>query len=216
MKTLEQTDQETPTKFNILPILSERHSPRVFADTPVSEVELRSLFEAGRWAPSCYNWQPWRTIWGIKGSKTYDRIFDCLDEFNQSWAGNAPVLLINAFKKTTPEGKENFHALHDLGLYMGNVCAQAQHLGLAVHQMAGLDHKKAQKEFKFPEEYHVATAVAIGYYGGDPDVLPEDLKEMELKTERERKMQREFTFNGDFMDEEGLNSSNQETLDTKS
>ncbi|WP_378187876.1 nitroreductase family protein [Aquimarina sp. W85] len=215
MKTLEETEQNTATKFEILPILSERHSPRVFADTPVSEVELRSLFEAGRWAPSCYNWQPWRTIWGIKGSDTYNRIFNCLDDFNQSWAGNAPVLLINAYKKTTPEGKENFHALHDLGLYMGNMCAQAQHLGLAVHQMAGLKYQEAKKEFKFPDAYHVATAVAIGYYGGNPDDLPEDLRKMEKQSERTRNMQREFTFNGDFMEEQGLDSSNQETLNTE-
>ncbi|MBP2830688.1 nitroreductase family protein [Aquimarina sp. U1-2] len=212
MKNTTVNEKEKATKFNILPILSERYSPRIFADTPVSEVELRTLFEAGRWAPSSYNRQPWRIIWGIKGSKTYDRIFDCLGEFNQSWAKNAPVLLLNAFKKTTDEGNENFHALHDLGLFMGNVTAQAQHLGIALHQMAGVDHQKAKKEFKFPEEYHVATAVAVGYYGGSIEDLPEDLRSDENPEERTRKMQREFTFNGDFMDDLGLNSSNQETL----
>ena len=204
--------KEKDTKFTILPVLSNRYSPRIFADTPVSELELRTLFEAGRWAPSSYNRQPWRIIWGIKGSKTYDRIFDCLDGFNQKWANNAPVLLLNAFKKITNEGEENFHALHDLGLFMGNVSAQAQHLGIALHQMAGVDFNKAKKEFNFPEEYHVATAVAVGYYGGKIEDLPKDLQEQENPEERTRLMQREFTFNGDFMEEPGLNSNNQETL----
>ncbi|WP_298318395.1 nitroreductase family protein [uncultured Aquimarina sp.] len=195
------------TKFEILPILRERYSPRIFSEIPITEPELRSIFEAGRWAPSSYNRQPWRVIWGIKGSKTYDRIFSCLSEFNQSWAKNAPVLLLNAYKTTTEDGKENFHALHDLGLFMGNASAQAQHLGIALHQMAGVDHKKAKKEFKFPEEFHVATAVAVGYYGGNTNDLPENLRDEEKPENRTRMLQREFTFNGNYMKEPGLDSS---------
>ena len=209
----EKEKKHTDSKFKVLPIISERYSPRVFSEEPISEVELRALFEAGRWAASSYNRQPWRGIWGIKGSKTYDRIFDLLSDFNQSWAGNAPVLLLNAFKKTTDDGQENFHALHDLGLFMGNVTAQAQHLGIALHQMAGVDFERAKKEFKFPEEYHVATAVAVGYYGGNPEDLPKDLQKQEDPENRTRLMQREFTFNGDFMDQEsGFESDNAETL----
>lgn len=189
--------KKTPTKFQILSQLRDRWSPRVFGPETISETELRTLFEAGRWAPSSNNLQPWNIIWGIKGSETYDRIMDCLVEFNQSWAKNAPALILGAFKKTTPDGKENFHALHDLGLFMGNVSAQAQHLGIALHQMAGLDYEKAKKEFNFTDEYHVATCTAIGYYGGDVSDLPEDLQEEEKK-KRVRKPQRAFTFNGNF------------------
>lgn len=192
-------EKETPVDYKIYPLLKERWSPRVFADTPVSEIDLYVLFEAGRWAPSSYNMQPWRIIWGTKGSDTYDRIFNCLDTFNQSWAHGAPVLLITAYKKTNPKGKENFHALHDLGLFMGNLTIQAQSMGIAVHQMAGVNHEKAVKEFKFPEEYHVASGAAIGFYGGNPENLPNDLKEKELKKERVRKPQEEFIFNGDFV-----------------
>ncbi len=211
---MKETVELNDTKFEILPILSKRYSPRVFSEIPIAEPELRSLFEAGRWAASSYNRQPWRIVWGIKGSKTYDRIFDCLSEFNQSWAINAPVLLLNAYKTTTEDGKENFHALHDLGLFMGNVTAQAQHMGIALHQMAGVDYKKAKQEFKFPDEYHIATAVAAGYYGGNVNDLPEDLRDEENPENRTRMMQREFTFNGDYMNEPGLSSSNQETITT--
>ncbi len=207
--------KEKETKSNILPILKNRYSPRVFADTPLTEPELRTLFEAGRWAPSSYNRQPWRIVWGIKGSKTYDRIFDCLSDFNKSWAANAPVLWLNAYKKTTEDGEENFHALHDLGLFMGNVSAQAQHLGIALHQMAGVNYKKALDEFKFPENYHVATAIALGYYGGDPKTLPEDLRDQENVEDRSRITQREFTFNGNYMSNRELNSLNDEKSSNK-
>ena len=192
-------EKETPTEHSIYPLIKERWSPRVFSDKDISEKEVKTLLEAGRWAPSSSNQQPWRIIWGIKGSETYDRIFNCLHKFNKGWAGNAQVLWACAFKKDMKNGtKENFHALHDLGLFMSNVCMQAQSMGIAVHQMAGIDFKEAQKEFNFPENYHVATAAAFGYYGGNPNELDDDLKEEELKKVRSRKKQSEFAFNGNF------------------
>jgi len=193
------TEKQTPTEFDILEGIKNRWSPRSFKDTPISETQVKTLLEAGRWAPSSNNIQPWRIIWGIKGSETYDRIYECLVEFNQGWADNAQVLWLGAYKKTMKDDeKENFHALHDLGLFMGNVVLQAQHLGIAVHQMAGINYEKANKEFKFGDDYHVATGVAFGYYGGDPDELSDDLKKEETKKVRERKKQEEFAFNGNF------------------
>ena len=189
----------TPLEYPILDSIKNRWSPRVFAMTPITEKQVKILLEAGRWAPSSSNMQPWRVIWGIKGTETYDRIYNCLDEYNQRWAGNAQLLWINAFKKTRDKKeKENFHALHDLGLFMGNVINQANSMGIAVHQMAGVQFKKAHGEFNFTDDYHVATAVAFGYYGGKAEDLPDDLMERELIIMRERKEQEDFAFNGNF------------------
>ena len=199
MKNILDINKNTPIDYPILDSIKNRWSPRVFATTPIKEEEVKILFEAGRWAPSCANIQPWRIIWGIKGTEMYDRIFNCLDDFNQSWAGNSQLLWINAFKKTMDDDKkENFHALHDLGLFMGNVIQQANSMGIAVHQMAGVKFKKAQEEFNFSDDYHIATAVAFGHFGGDADILPDDLKKQELKEIRIRKEQEEFAFNGNF------------------
>ncbi len=189
----------TNTEYPILDTIKNRWSPRAFSDTPIKEETVKTLLEAGRWAPSASNLQPWRVIWGIKGTETYDRIFNCLDEFNQSWAGSAQVLWLNVFKKTMgKDNRENFHALHDLGLFMGNVLMQAESMGIAAHQMAGIRFKDANKEFKFNDDYHVATGVAFGYYGGNVSKLPEGLREQELKETRIRNAQSEFAFNGDY------------------
>ena len=189
----------TPVDYPILNSLKNRWSPRLFSKEPLTETDVKKLLEAGRWAPSFSNIQPWRVIWGIKGTEMYDRIFNCLDEFNQTWAGNAQLLWINAFKKSMEKkDKENFHALHDLGLFMGNVMHQATSMGIAVHQMAGVQFKKAHKEFEFTYDYHVATAVAFGYFGGNPDELPNDLKKQELNEMRQRKAQEDFAYNGNF------------------
>ena len=197
MTTVEQLQLDNIAKndYQIYPLLKQRYSPRIFSDQKLSEKDVNRLFEAVRWAASCYNWQPWRFIYAHKGSDAYDRIMECLSEFNQKWAGNAPFLMLAAYKKNTPEGEENFHALHDLGLSLGNLTVQAEYMGLGIHHMAGVDWKKAHEVFNVPEGFHISTAIAIGFYGGDLNDLPEDLREKET-AERTRKPQEEFAFEG--------------------
>jgi nitroreductase len=189
--------KDTPTDHNIHELIKNRWSPRSFADTPISHEELQVLFEAGRWAPSSNNIQPWHIVWGIKGSETYDRIMDCLVEFNQGWAKNAPVLLLGVVNTKTPKGDDNYHAPHDLGQFAANMAIQAQSMGIALHQMAGVKYEDAKKEFKFPDHFHVATGIALGYYGGDISDVPKDLQDAE-KGARSRKKQEEFVFNGNY------------------
>ena len=44
-------------------LLARRWSPRAFdPDRPVSRLALRTLLEAARVAPSCFNEQPWRFL----------------------------------------------------------------------------------------------------------------------------------------------------------
>ncbi len=195
--------KNTPTDYEIHDLVKNRWSPRTFADTPIQPQDLKVLFEAGRWAPSSNNIQPWNIVWGVKGSETYDRIYNVLVEFNQGWAKNAPVLMLGVVNTKTPKGDDNYHAPHDLGLFVGNMCTQAQSMGIAMHQMAGVKYEEAKKEFKFPDTYHVATAIALGHYGGDINDVPKDLQDAE-RGERSRKKQEEFTFNGDYVERADL------------
>lgn len=193
-KTL-QKKKEAETNVEILPRLKSRWSPRVFEEKSIPQEEIDRLFEASRWAASSYNRQPWRFIYAKKGSEAYDKMIGCMVEFNQQWAKNAPLLIFTAYKEKTDEGDDNFHALHDLGLSLGNMSMQAESMNIAMHHMAGIDWKKAQKVFDVPEGFHVTTAIALGYYGGDLSKLPEDLREQETG-KRERKPQSEFVFEG--------------------
>lgn len=177
----------------IFALLKQRYSPRTFKDLALKEVHIKQLFEAARWSASCFNWQPWRFIYAHKNTEAYDKIVSCLSDFNKAWATNAPLLILTAYKEKTDEGKDNFHALHDLGLSLGGMTTQAQYLGIAIHHMAGLDWKKAQEIFEVPKGFHVTTCMAIGYYGGDMEKLSTELQLQELK-ERERMPQHQFAF----------------------
>lgn len=186
-------DKIADNEHQIYALLKQRYSPRIFDDKKISADDLNRLFEAVRWSASSSNLQPWRFIYARKGSDSFDKIVDCLSDFNQKWASEAPVLLLTAYKEEKENGDENFHALHDLGLSLGSMTVQAQYMGIALHHMAGVDWKKAEEVFEIPEGYHISTAIALGYYGGSLDNLPEDLQKQET-AKRERMPQNEFAF----------------------
>ena len=60
--------------------------------------------------------------------------------------------------------------------------------------MAGFDGAKARETYRIPEGWEPVTAVAVGYFG-DPDSLPEDLRQRELGP-RTRKPLADFVFAG--------------------
>ncbi|GAL68352.1 nitroreductase family protein [Jejuia pallidilutea] len=172
-------DNIANTDNEIIAFLKQRYSPRIFSETKIENEHIAQLFEAVRWSASSNNLQPWRFIYAEKNSEAYDRIYNCLSDFNKKWANNAPLLVLTAYKEKTDDGKDNFHALHDLGLCLGNMTVQAQYMGIGLHHMAGVDWEKAHKEFNVPKGYHITTAIALGYYGGDLETLPEDLQQQE-------------------------------------
>jgi nitroreductase len=175
-------------------VLTKRWSPYAFSDRAVSDEDLRSLFEAARWAASSYNEQPWSYIVAARTQRSeFDRILSCLVEGNQAWAKAAPVLALGVatlnFKRN---GKANKAALHDLGLAAGNLVLEATARDLCVHQMIGILPDRARELYEIPDGSEAVTGIAIGY-AGDPNSLPEELKQRDL-TPRERKPLRDFVF----------------------
>jgi nitroreductase len=184
------------TSVPIHTLISERWSPRAFADRPVEPGKLRALFEAARWAASSYNGQPWYFIVATKDDHaSYQRILDSFVEFNQGWAKGAPVVALSVAKLNFDHnGEPNRHAFHDVGQAVANLALQAHALGLAVHQMAGILPEKARELFEIPEGYDAVAGLAIGY-PGEPDTLPDQLRQRELAP-RERKPLDSFVFTG--------------------
>src|SRR5438132_14178221 len=143
------------TDYPIEEILARRWSPRAFADRKVEPDELRTLFEAARWAPSSFNEQPWSFIVATKDQpEEYAQLLSCLLDKNQQWAQLAPVLMVSVAKlKFEKTGKPNRHEFHDVGLAMGNMLVEATALGLFVHQMAGFSPEKVREIYGVPEEF---------------------------------------------------------------
>lgn len=177
-------------------LLARRWSPYAFADRPVPEVTLRSLFEAARWSASSYNEQPWRYVVATRSSpEEYERLLSCLVEGNQAWARAAPVLALGCTRlRFARNDRPNAAAVHDLGLASASLTVEATARGLSVHQMIGILPDRARELYRIPEGVQPLTALAIGY-AADPDALPEKLRERDLAL-RTRKPLSEFVFTG--------------------
>jgi nitroreductase len=190
------TDRTARTDHPVLELIAARWSPYAFANRGVSDADLRSLFEAARWAPSSYNEQPWSYIVATKAQGSeFARVLSCLVDANQEWARAAPVLALGvAALRFTRNGKPNRAALHDLGLAAGNLVTEATARGLVVHQMIGILPDRARELFRIPEGSEALTGLAIGYVG-DPHALDEKLRARDL-AERSRKPLRDFVFTG--------------------
>lgn len=184
------------TGLPIHPLLAERHSPRAFDPRAIEGEKLAVMFEAARWAPSCYNDQPWYFIVAQRNQgDAWQRALDCLVPFNQTWAATAPVLLICVTRLNfSHNGNANRHSVYDLGLAMGCLLIEGMHQGIFVHQMAGFDVARTRSEFAVPEGFDVVAMAALGYRG-DSSVLPQGVEEKDPKL-RERKPNAEFVFDG--------------------
>jgi nitroreductase len=184
------------TDFSVHDLIFNRWSPYSFADKSVSDDDLRSLFEAARWAPSSYNEQPWSYIVAKKeDADEFQRLLSCLVDVNQVWAKSASALALGITRLNfARNGKLNSAAHHDLGLAAANLVLEATARGLSVHQMAGILPDKARELYSIPEGYEPLTGVAIGY-AGDPANLPEELRVRD-GARRQRKPLKEFVFAG--------------------
>lgn len=175
-------DKPAPVDHPVHDLIRGRWSPRAFdPERPVTEDQLRSLLEAARWAPSCYNDQPWRFVVARReDSEDFARMMGCLASGNQVWARHAAVLLLAvAASDFRHNGKPNRWAHYDTGQAVAVLTVQASALGLRVHQMGGFSQDKAARELGVPADHTAMAAIAVGHPGA-PEALPEDVRASEL------------------------------------
>jgi nitroreductase len=193
---MEALKKHAETSVPIHEIISERWSPRAFEPRPVEPEKLRSLVEAAHWAASSSNAQPWYFIVATKREpEAFGRVLESFVEGNRVWAKNAPVIGLSvAALKFEQNGAPNRFAFHDVGQAAANLALQASALGLQIHQMGGILPEKARELFAIPQGYEAVSGIALGY-PGDPDSLPEPLRQREIAP-RVRKPLTSFVFSG--------------------
>ncbi len=186
-------NKKAKAKYKINEIIAKRWSPRSFdATKEVSKEDLLSICEAARWAPSSVNEQPWNyIIWDkFTDKENYNKAFSCLNEWNQKWAKNAPILIgVFAYNLFSQNNNNNRWALYDTGAATISMLLQATELGLVSHQMGGYDTNKLLKEFEITDDYTSISVIALGYQA-ESDILEEPFRERE-SAERIRKDLRE-------------------------
>lgn len=154
------------TDFEIMGEIQNRWSPRAFDPArPLAREDIMALLEAARFAPSCFNEQPWRFIIA-DDEKSRQKMLGVLYDGNSVWAVNAPVLIMLLSKQNFGyNDKNNRWHLFDAGTAWGYLSLEAQRRGLITHAMGGFSQAKAREVFGVGEEYSLIAVVAVGYYG---------------------------------------------------
>jgi len=147
------------------PIFQERWSPRAFDGEPMAQADLLTVLEAARWAPSAYNYQPWRFVYAHRGDARWSDFVDLLVPFNVGWAQHASALifvlsdtLMELGDEATPAHSHSF----DAGAAWAQLALQAGRMGYQARGMAGIDFAKARAELNVPDRYRVEMAIALG------------------------------------------------------
>ncbi len=162
-----------------------RWSPRAMSGAPISKEQMSTLVEAARWAPSCFNMQPWRFVYSLRDDQYWETFLGLLMDMNRLWAERAGALLVvlsnDQFKDSAdPSPTSGF----DTGSAWMSIALQAQSMGLVSHAMWGFHHKEVRGTIKAPEHMTAHAVVAIGY-PGDSETLPENYREKEIPSSRQ-------------------------------
>lgn len=170
------------------PLFTQRWSPRAFTGEPISESELFCLLEAGRWAPSAYNAQPWRFIYARRDTPAWLPILETLVEFNQGWAKNAAALVVIASVEQaqfpgSDAAEPNPWNSFDAGAAWASIAFQATLLNWSTHAMAGFEARELADAIRLPSGYAIQAVVAVGRRG-EKAHLSAGLRDMEVPNDR--------------------------------
>lgn len=182
MSELEQNPRVS--EADIDEMFTDRWSPRGFDPQPLARNAVAQLFEAARWAPSCFNEQPWRFYFATSDADR-EAYLSALVPRNQLWAKQAPLLIFVLARRTFGQsGRDNRHAPFDAGAAWLSLALQARKMGLYAHAMAGFNQRRAYAILGVSEtEYHIMAAVAVGRKGS-ADHLPQEMQVIEKPNAR--------------------------------
>ena len=152
------------TSTPILSEIAERWSPRAYeTDYLLTSTELTSILEAGRWAPSASNMQPWRFSVVTRGTELAEEMKEkALAGFNAAWVPNASVTIYVSVPEVTEDGNPYQIAWFDAGLATQNMMLQAQSSGLATHPISGFNSKNASEVLGIAPERIAIAAITVG------------------------------------------------------
>ncbi len=170
-------------RAEVIDLIYQRWSPRAFKKTQIDQEILESVFDAARWAPSCFNEQPW--IFLTSTQQTFDQFLDLLVEGNQSWAKNAALIgFVLANKQFDHNGKNNSWATFDAGAAWMAMSLQASSMGLYTHGMGGIKKENIYQQFDIDKDkLEVICGFALGEID-NPENLTDELRQREQPSSR--------------------------------
>ncbi len=152
----------------VLKTIKNRRTIRRFKSDPIEEKNLQAILDAGRWAPSFSNLQPWRFI-VIRDQKLKQAVDKAARESVLHLGINeAPVIILVCVDRRI----DPLHAIEAGAAATQNMTLAATSLGLGAGWIGiwGTEAEASiQKIFKLPETVRAVSLLPLGI----PDESPE-------------------------------------------
>ena len=159
--------EDLPSPESLLALLKSRRSIRRYRPDPVPDEMVEQLLEAGRWAPSATNRQPWTFI-VVRDEAIRQQIAEHAAFYFIRWAhvAEAPLLIVLGGDTGKRIYRQFLH--EDIGLAGGQIMLQAKALGLGTCWLGGVDRKAIAATLKLPEHLEVVGLLTVGFPAEDP------------------------------------------------
>jgi nitroreductase len=155
----------------LLDLMRSRRSVRRYLSEPVPDEMLQQILEAGRWAPSAGNQQPWAFI-VIQDPEMRKRVAQHATYFMARHARveEAPLLIVLCGQAS---GRMGEHFLRgEVGMAGMQMMLQAHALGLGTCWVDGLDRDAIAEVLQIPEYLQIVGLLTVGYPAETPPVTP--------------------------------------------
>ena len=151
----------------VLALLKSRRSIRRYRPDPVPDEMVEGLLEAGRWAPSASNRQPWHFI-VVRDPAILQEVAQHAAYFFIRWAhvAEAPLLIVLCGDARNRVYRQFLH--EDIGLAGSQIMLQAKALGLGTCWIGGLDRKAIRGILKVPDHVEIVGLLTVGFPAEDP------------------------------------------------
>ena len=143
----------------LLDFIKERRSIRAFQDKQIPEKEIEMILEAGRWAPSASNRQPWKFI----VIKNKDVLKEVARVTGYGWfIGEASFAVAIVGK---PRTSKNWYVI-DTSLVSMNMMLMAWSLGIGTCWIGSIKKDRAKEILDLGSNDYLLTILPFGYIQG--------------------------------------------------
>ena len=158
---------------DILEIIKSRRSIRNYKNEKIKDEEILKIVEAGRWAPSASNNQPWRFII-VQNVELIKKIGDaCKILTINSFVEKAPLIIIIYTEK-----KHRWVEL-DCGICAENMMLEAHSIGIGSCFVGAFKENKIKEIINLPEDFNVVGLITFEYKENEKEpTLRLDLKDI--------------------------------------
>ncbi len=159
--------------MDILEVIKTRRSIREYKPDPISEEEINKILEAGRWAPSASNSQPWRFI-VLRNEETKKKLADTL-----TWGRFLSQAPLGIAVVINPRASN--HPVEDGAAATQNMLLEAHSLGLGacwIGAYGSVNEESAKDILNVPDDERLLSVIVIGRPAESPQSTRRKLDEI--------------------------------------